>query len=197
MLADETSQAIKSLKKGGIVVFPTETAFGVGCQMDDKKAIRRLIKIRRREKGKPFLVLASSLQMTKRYWQKLPLEVENLAKKFWPGPLTVVFFCKKHLVPSEVRAGGETLGVRMPPHKIALQLVEGVGVPILAPSANFAGQETPYKFSDLDPEFLKKVDFVLRIPCGKYKNPSTVIDCTQKPWKILREGPIKKEEIFR
>lgn len=190
-------QAIEVLKEGGIVVFPTETAFGVGCRIDDEKAISRLIKIRRRGRGKPFLVLVSSLQMAKRYWQKLPLEVENLAKKFWPGPLTVVFFCKKHLVLSEVRAGGETLGVRTPPHKIALQLVEGVGVPILAPSANFTGQETPYKFSDLDPEFLKKVDFVLKAHCGKYKKASTIIDCTSKPWQILRGGPIKKEEIFR
>ncbi len=189
-------QAIEVLKEGGIVVFPTETAFGVGCRMDDEKAVRRLMKIRRREKGKSFLVLASSLQMAKKYWQHLPVAVENLAQKFWPGPLTIVFFCKQKLVPRLVRAGGETLGIRLPPHKIALQLIEGVGIPILAPSANFAGQETPYKFSDLNPEFLKLVDFVLKAPCGKYKKASTVIDCTQKPWKILRQGPIKKEAIF-
>lgn len=189
-------QAIKTLKKGRIVVFPTETAFGVGCRIDNKKAVRRLIKIRRREEGKPFLVLVSSLEMAKKYWQKLPTEIESLAKKFWPGPLTIVFFCKKQLVPSLVRAEGETLGTRMPPHKIALQIVEEVGVPILAPSANFSGGTTPYKFSDLNPELTKLVDFVLKAPCGKYKKPSTVIDCTKKLWQILRKGAIKKEEIF-
>lgn len=189
-------QAIKTLKRGGIVVFPTETTFGVGCRMDDKKAVRRLIKIRRREEGKPFLVLVSSLKMAKKYWQKLPTEVESLAKKFWPGPLTIVFFCKKQVVPSLVRAGGETLGVRMPPHKIALELVEGVGVPILAPSANFAGESTPFKFSDLNPKLTSLVDFVLRAPCGKFKQASTVIDCTKKPWQILREGAITKEKIY-
>lgn len=188
-------QAIKTFKKGGIVVFPTETVFGVGCRMDDKKTVRRLIKIRRREEGKPFLVLVSSLEMAKKYWQKLPTEVESLAKKFWPGPLTIVFFCKKKLVPSEVRAEGETLGVRMPPYKIDLQIVEEVGVPILAPSANFAGEPTSYKFSDLNPGFLKKVDFVLKAPCGKFRKPSTVLDCTKKPWQVLREGAIRKEKL--
>ena len=189
-------QAIEVLKKGGIVVFPTETAFGIGCRMDDGKAVARLIELRHRPKGKPFLVLAASLAMAKKYWQKLPFKVESLAKKFWPGPLTIVFFCKQKLVPDVVRAGGETLGIRVSPHKTARHLIESIGVPILAPSANFAGEETAYHFSDLDSAFLKQVDFVLQAPCGRLKEPSTVIDCTQKPWKILREGVIKKEEIF-
>jgi len=189
-------QAIRILKKGGIVVFPTETAYGVGCRIDDEKAVRRLIKLRRRPKGKPFLVLVSSLQMAKRYWQKLPFEIENLVKKFWPGPLTIIYYCQKEIVLSLVRAGGKSLGVRMPSHEIALKLIEGVGVPILAPSANFAGQETPYKFFDLDSEFLKSVDFVFKTSCGQYKKTSTVIDCTSKPWQILREGAIKKIDIL-
>lgn len=196
MKTSSLKKAIKILKKGGIVIFPTETAFGIGCRMDDERAVKRLIKIRRREKEKPFLVLASDLGVAEKYWQKLPPEVEGLAKKFWPGPLTIVYFCRKELVPSKVRGGGETLGIRVPSHQIALKLVEGVGVPILAPSANFAGEKTPYKFSDLDPEFLELVDFTLKAPCGKFKLASTVIDCTKKPWKILREGPIKKEEIL-
>ena len=189
-------QAIRILKKGGIVVFPTETAYGVGCRIDDEKAVRRLIKLRRRSKGKPFLVLVSSLQMAKRYWQKLPFEVENLAKKFWPGPLTIIYYCQEGLVSGAVRADGKTLGVRMPPYEITLKFIEAVGVPILAPSANFSGKETPYKFSDLDSEFLKSVDFVLKTSCGQYKKTSTVIDCTSKPWQVLREGAIKKQEIF-
>lgn len=188
-------QAIEVLRKGGIVIFPTETAFGVGCRMDDEKAVRRLIKIRRREEGKPFLVLAASLAMAKKYWQKLPARIEALAKKFWPGPLTIIFFCQKDLVPASVRAGGETLGIRVPPHEIARQLVEGVGVPILAPSANFSGQPAPFKFPDLDPELIKKVDYVLKAPCGQFKKPSTVIDVTKTPFQILREGAIKKREI--
>ena len=196
-MRSKVREAIRTLKKGGIVIFPTETAFGIGCRMDNKRAVGRLIKIRGRKKEKPFLVLVANLQMAKKYWQKLPVRVEDLAKKFWPGPLTIVYYCRTDFVPSEVRAGGKTLGVRMPDHKIILNLIEGVGIPLLAPSANFAGEETPYKFSDLNPNFLRLVDFVLEAPCGKYKKPSTIIDCTQKPWKILREGAIAKEKIFR
>lgn len=193
---EDRRKAIRTLKKGGIVIFPTETAYGIGCRMDNKEAVKRLIKIRRREKEKPFLVLVSSLEMAKKYLQDLSPKVEVLMKKFWPGPLTIVYFCQKNLVPSLVRAEGETLGVRLPDHQVTLGLVKGVGVPILAPSANFAGESPPFKFSDLNPELVKLVDFVLRAPCGKYKKTSTVIDCAKKPWQILREEVIKKEAIF-
>jgi L-threonylcarbamoyladenylate synthase len=196
MLVQKIDEAIEILKKGGIVVFPTETAFGVGCRLDNRRAVKRLVKIRRREKGKPFLVLVSSLAMVKKYFKELPKEVKDLMKKFWPGPLTIIYFCKQQLVPSLVRAGKETLGMRLSPHKIARQLVKGVDVPLLAPSANFAGEPTPYKFSDLKPDLLKQVDLVIKAPCGKYKKASTVIDCTRTPFQILREGSIKKEEIF-
>lgn len=189
-------KAIQVLKKGGVVIFPTETAYGVGCRMDDEKAIRRLIEIRGREERKPFLVLVSSLEMAKKYLQDLPLEIEDLMKKFWPGPLTIVYDCQKDLVPKLVRANGKSLGVRMPGHKITLKLVEEVGVSVLAPSANFAGEPPVFELSDLEPELVKKIDFVLKLPCAGYKKPSTVIDCTKRPWRILREGAIEKEKIL-
>ena len=197
MMGGKIAKTVEILKKGGIAVFPTETAFGVGCRVDRPEVIKRLISWRRRERGKPFLVLASSLEMAKKYWQKLPKTVEDLAKKFWPGPLTVVWYCQKELVPAEVRGGGKTLGIRVPGYELTRRLVELVGVPILAPSANFAGGKTPFKISEVDLEFLKGVDFFLKVPCGRWKEPSTVIDCTKQPWEIVREGVVKKEEIFK
>lgn len=188
-------KAIQLLKKGGVVIFPTETAYGVGCRMNDKRAARRLRRLRGREGGKPFLVLVSGTEMAKKYLQDLPAEVEELMKKFWPGPLTVVYFCRKDLVPSEVRAGGETLGVRVSDYQVTLDLVKRMGVPILAPSANFAGEKPAFKLEEINPELIKKVDFVLKLPCGGYKKPSTVIDCTRKPWRILREGVVKVDRV--
>lgn len=189
-------QAAEVLKKGGIVVFPTETAFGVGCRIDKPESIRRLISWRKREEGKPFLVLVADLAMAKKYWEKLPEKVENLAKRFWPGPLTIVWFCKKELVRSEVRAGGKTLGIRVPGYELTRKLVELVGIPILAPSANFSGQPAPFKISEVDPKFLEGVDFFFQAPCGKWKEPTTVLDCTKQPWKVVREGAIRRGEIF-
>lgn len=192
----EIVRAVEILKSGGVVVFPTETAFGVGCRIDGVEGIKRLIFWRKREEGKPFLVLASDLTMAKKYWEKLPEKVENLAKRFWPGPLTIVWFCKEKLVPPEVRAGGGTLGIRVLGYELTRKLVELVGVPILAPSANFSGQPAPFKISEIDPKFLEGVDFFLRAPCGGWKKPSTVLDCTKQPWKVVREGAIRRGEIF-
>lgn len=185
------SEATGVLKRGGVVIFPTETAYGIGCRIDNQEAVRRLVKIRGREKEKPFLVLVDSLEMAKKYLQDLPIKVETLAKKFWPGPLTIVYFACKERVSFDVRGGGETLGVRMPDYDLVLKLVGGVGVPILAPSANFAGGIAPFKLSELNPELVKLVDFTIKEPCGGYKLASTVIDCTKKPWEIIREGAVR------
>lgn len=185
------NKAIKILKKGGVGIFPTETAYGIGCRLDDQAAVQRLIKIRGRAKNKPFLVLVSSHGMARQYWQKLPPDVEKLAKKYWPGPLTIVFFCQKDKVPVEVRANGKTLAIRLPDYEITRQLIAGVGKPLLAPSANLAGETAPFRLNEINPKLLKAVDFVLNFPCGRYKQVSTVIDCSQKPWQTLRKGAIK------
>jgi L-threonylcarbamoyladenylate synthase len=193
--AKEIARAAKILKEGGLVVFPTETAFGVGCRIDKPESVRRLIYWRKRRKGQPFLVLASCLSMARKYWQDLSPEIEALVEKFWPGPLTLVWFCREELVPLEVRAGGKTLAIRVPACKPAQKLVEAVGVPVLAPSANFSGQPPPFLVNEVDRRFLAGVDFFLRVPCGRWKEVSTVFDATCSPGRILREGVIKKDDL--
>lgn len=184
-------KAIEILQKGGVVIFPTDTAFGIGCRMDDEKAVKRLFDIRKRPKEQATPVLVSSMDMAQDYLEPIPLNVQDLMKQYWPGALTIVLPCKIEKVPSLVRGGGTTLGVRMPSHEAALELIEGVGVPILGPSANFHGEKTPYMFSDLNPELIKLVDFVVPGETSSLKQPSTVIDCSVKPWRILRQGAIK------
>lgn len=191
----EIIQAARVLNEGGLVVFPTETAFGVGCRIDRPESVRRLVDWRKRQKGKPFLVLASGFSMAKKYWQEPSSLIETLAEKFWPGPLTLVWFCREGLVPLEVRAGGKTLAIRVPAYEPTRKLVEAVGVPILAPSANFSGQPTPFRIAEVDNQFLTGVDFFLRLPCGQWKEPSTVFDGTRSPGRILREGAIKKRDL--
>ncbi len=188
---DEVKDAIDVLKDGGIVIFPTDTAFGIGCRIDDEKAVERLFKIRKRPPTQATPVLINSLEMVTEYIQKIPRDVQKeLIEKYWPGALTIVLPCKTEKVPNLVRGGGETLGIRMPNHKMTLLLIEGVGVPVLGPSANFYGKETPYEFKNLDPELLKLVDLVVEGETQTGKT-STVIDVSKKPWKVLREGAIK------
>ncbi len=146
-MQDDIEKAIKIIKEGGIVVFPTDTAYGVGCRMDDERAIRRLFTLRRRPEGQATPVLVDSIDMAQRYLAPIPEDVRvKLIDKYWPGALTIVLPCKKGKVVDLVRGGGDNLGVRMPNHALILEIIRKIGVPLLAPSANFSGTETPYSF---------------------------------------------------
>ena len=147
--------------------------------------------IRKRAETKAVPVLVSSLHMAREYVQPVPNEViEKLIEPYWPGALTVVLKSRTDKIASLVRGGGDTLGVRVPNHLTALALINGLGVPIVGTSANFAGGATPYSFEDLNKEFVKLVDFVVPGECHT-KEASTVIDCTVNPWKILRQGAVE------
>lgn len=185
-------KAIKILREGGIVIFPTDTAFGIGCRIDNEKAIERLFDIRKRPRNQPVSVLVDSIEMAQDYLLPISEEVkQKLIKKYWPGALTIVLQSRTDKVPSLVRGGGNNLGVRMPNNKITLSLIKGVGVPILGPSANFHGERTPYELKDLNPELIKLVDYVVSSQDKSGENASTVIDCSKKPWKILRKGAVR------
>ena len=186
----DIQQAIKTLNDGGIVIYPTDTAFGMGCRMDDEKAVDRLFAIRRRPLTQATPVLVSSEAMALAYYLDPPEIVRHLMEKYWPGALTIIARCKKELVYSPIRGSGQTIGFRMPNHDTALELIRGVGVPILGPSANFHGHPTPYRFEDLGPEFIKLVDLVLPGDCS-VGIASTVVDCSVTPYKVVRQGAIK------
>lgn len=184
-------EAIKIINQGGIGIFPTDTAYGIGCRMDNKEAVKRLFRVRRRSIDKATPVLVSSIEMAQKYLEPIPEKVKTqLINKYWPGALTIVLPCKTEKILSLVRGEGSTLGVRMPDHNITLSLINGVNVPLLGPSANFAGEKTPFTYEDVDKELIKLVDFVIEGKT-KGKKASTVIDCSISPWKILRKGAIK------
>ncbi|MBI3342970.1 threonylcarbamoyl-AMP synthase [Candidatus Gottesmanbacteria bacterium] len=191
---DSTQQAIQVLKDGGIVVYPTDTAFGIGCRMDNEKAVDRLFAIRKRPLTLATPVLVASEQMALAYYLDAPEIVRRLMKTYWPGALTIISRCKKGLVCSPIRGGGETIGLRMPNHETALELIRGVSVPILGPSANFHGQPTPYRVGDVDPELIKLVDFVVPGD-SSIGMASTVVDCSVNPYRIVRQGSIVLEKI--
>ncbi|QQG41008.1 MAG: threonylcarbamoyl-AMP synthase [Candidatus Levyibacteriota bacterium] len=184
-------KAIKILKEGGIVIFPTDTAFGIGCRVDNKESVRRLFKIRKRPQTQAMSILIDTITMAKKYVLKIPQDViDKLIEPYWPGALTIVLSANMKSVSSLVRGGGETVGVRIPNHAIARKLIRGVGVGILGPSANFHDEQTPYRYEDLNPKLIKLVDYVIPGECLVGK-ASTVIDCSEKPWAVVREGAIK------
>lgn len=192
-MSEDISKAIKILQDGGIVIFPTDTAFGIGCRIDNEKAVERLFEVRRRPSEKATPVLVDTVKMAQDYLEPIPPDViQKLIEPFWPGALTIILPCLEEKVPKLVRGGGPTLGVRIPKHAITRQIIRNLGIPIIGSSANFAGEMTPFKFDELNPDLVKKVDFVVNGECLD-KKPSTVVDCSVKPWRILREGAVNLE----
>ena len=189
-MQEEINEAISIVKQGGVVIFPTDTAFGIGCRMDDADAVQRLFTLRKRPENQATPVLVNSVTMAREYLKAIPDAVnDRLLEVYWPGALTVILPCDTARVPALVRGGGDTLGIRMPNHPTTLSLLAGVDVPLLGPSANFHGAKTPYEFTDLDQELVKLVDFVMPGECI-IKQASTVIDCSVIPWKVLRKGAV-------
>lgn len=189
--AKHIEKAVEILKEGGIVIFPTDTAYGIGCRMDDPKAVEKVFSIRRRPVTQATPVLVSGKEMAKRYILSLPEKVEEeLMDQYWPGALTIILPARVEKIPELVRGGTLTIGVRMPHHDIALSIIEKLGVPILGPSANLHGNPTPYQLSEVDPVLFNLVDYIVPGVCT-VKRVSTVLDCVSDPWRILRQGALE------
>ncbi|SRR5260221_3725324 len=181
--------AVKIVKQGGVIICPTDTVHGIACRIDNKNAVDRLFKIKQRSQTQAVPVLVDGIEMVKEYVEEIPDDVLELMKKYWPGGLTIVLPCKTDKVLESIRGGGSTIGVRQPNSKILQELIQKVDVPITGTSANFHGKKTPTKQSELEPELIKLVDLVIPGDSGM-QQASTILDCSVKPWKILRQGAI-------
>jgi len=191
-MTKEVQEAVEVFKNGGIVIFPTDTAIGIGCRLDNESSLKKLFEIRRRPKNKPMLILVDSVEMAQNFLLPIPQEIKDkLINSHWPGELTIILNCDVSKVPSIARNNGNTLGVRLPNKLELREMIRKIGVPIVAPSANFSGEKTPFKFEELNPRLEKLADYVLRADVGLKKNVSTIVDCTTVPWKNLRQGEIK------
>jgi L-threonylcarbamoyladenylate synthase len=193
-LHESIQQAIKVVRDGGIIIYPTDTAFGIGCRIDNHTTVDRLFSIRKRPSTLAMPILVCSADMALTYFDMPSDIVRRLMKKYWPGALTIVSTCKKELIYSPIRADGETVGIRMPNHKTILEIIQEVGVPVLGSSANFHGEKTPYSLGDLDQELVKLVDYVVEGECA-VGQASTVVDCSMDPYVIIRQGAIQISDI--
>jgi L-threonylcarbamoyladenylate synthase len=188
----EIDKTVEVFKNGGVVIFPTDTVYGIGCRIDDEAAVKRVFDIKKRDYSKPLLTLVDSMEMAQQY-VSIPKDVkQKLLDRYWPGGLTVFLKCNLEKVPSIVRSGTDSLAIRLPDNENIRTIINKVGVPIIATSANLSGGKTPYSISEIDEELISKVDFVLKGECT-FKKQSTIIDGTVNPWKIIREGVVKIE----
>lgn len=176
---DQIKKAVRILKNGGIVIFPTDTVYGISCRFNDKDAISRLYKIKKTPSIQPFPILVTELSQIKKL-AIINKTGEKLIKKYWPGALTIVLKSK---------VSKEKIGFRMPSSSLIKLLIDEVGAPIIGTSANFHGSSPPKSYEELDPDFVKLADFILKGDC-QLGAESTVVDATAIPPKILRQGVI-------
>jgi len=191
---ESISKAAEKVRSGGIVVYPTDTVYGLGCDPYNVEAVRRLIKVKG-ERRKPLPILASDLNAAARI-ADFSREAKLLASRFWPGALTLVLKSKGTL-PPEVTCGLNTVGVRVPDNMVALKLIRLCGGLLVGTSANKTGAEPPRSVQEAFKQLGEEVDLYLDGGVSRIGVSSTVLDLTSGKPKVLREGPVKIGDLLK
>jgi L-threonylcarbamoyladenylate synthase len=186
--------AVRVLAGGGLVAFPTETVYGLGADATNAAAVRMIFVAKGRPPTNPLIVHVADESIARRYVADWPLVAQRLAQKFWPGPLTLVV-PKANSIVAEVTAGRETVGLRVPAHPTALQMLIAFGGAVAAPSANRAGKVSPTTAQHVRKELGDQVDLILDAGPCLVGIESTVLDVTSAKPVILRPGQVSREQI--
>jgi L-threonylcarbamoyladenylate synthase len=196
-LLEANDDAIKAaaflIKEGGVVVYPTETVYGIGCVPLDPDAAQRICEIKERA-DKPLPLICSDIEMVRKI-VVMTSAAEKLAARFWPGPLTIVLVSKVKYN-TWVTHGAATLGVRVTEHPIAQKLAKAAGGVIVSTSANISGGEPARSAQEAKEIFMNKVDIILDGGPSPRSESSTVVDLTGEDIWLLRKGPITGEQIM-
>jgi L-threonylcarbamoyladenylate synthase len=185
--------ASRIVERGGLVIYPTETVYGIGCNPLNIEAVKKLLKLKG-NRNKPLPVLAASIKDAEKI-AVISQKGKRLAANFWPGQLTLVV-PKKTVLPDVVTSGLDSVGLRIPDNEAALCLIRLSGGLLIGSSANRSGEEPPRTVQEISEELREKVDVVLDGGATAQGRPSTVVDLISGKAKILREGPIGLEEIL-
>ncbi|MHB1830356.1 MAG: L-threonylcarbamoyladenylate synthase [Candidatus Micrarchaeaceae archaeon] len=188
--AKQISQAAAILRNGGIVVFPTETVYGIGADALNPDACRKIYRIKGRAADNPLIVHVSSMEMAERV-AVIPEKYDRLMRRVWPAPLTIIVKAKA-IVPKVVTGGLDTIAIRMPDNEVALSLIRESGVPIAAPSANISMKPSSTSASHARKYFYGKVDAIIDSGSSKFGLESTVIDLGK--FTLLRPGAYTVEQ---
>jgi len=193
---DDLSYAVEVLKNGGLVAVPTDTVYGLAGNGLSADTVARIYEVKGRPSIKPIILLVADMSAAETVCLEIPDAARSLAEKFWPGPLTIVLK-KSHLVPDIVTAGGHTIGIRCPNHPKTLELLRLAGLPAATPSANISGQPSPKSAGETLEYFDGKIECLVDGGVCALSIESTIIDMSSEPYKILRQGALGEEEIWR
>ena len=191
---EEVLRAAALIREGKLVAFPTETVYGLGANALDAAAVERIFQAKGRPSTSPLIVHVDSVEMARRLVLDWPAHAETLARRWWPGPLTLVL-PKLPIIPDIVTAGLATVGIRMPDHPLALALIRAAGLPIAAPSANPFTRLSPTTAQHVRDALGDKVDCVLDGGPTTVGIESTVLSLAVSPPQLLRPGMVSQSEI--
>jgi len=191
---DALERAAAILRGGGLVALPTETVYGLGAHALDTAAVGRIFEAKQRPAWDPVIVHIADLAMLEGLVVEVPDAARRLMEAFWPGPLTLLLH-RTAAVPDAVTAGRALVGVRMPAHPVALELIRRAGVPVAAPSANLFGHTSPTTAEHVLEDLDGRIDAVVDAGATGLGVESTVLDCCQGPMVIYRPGAVTLEQI--
>jgi len=192
---DNILEASKVVKRGGLVVYPTDTVYGLGCDPFNVRAVERVFKVKGERKEKPLPILASDLACIEKI-AYMNERAGKIAEKLWPGPLTLVV-PKKAVLPSVVTCGLASVGVRIPNHTVAIQLISLCDGLLVGTSANRTGWKSPKTAREVYKQLGEEVDVVLDGGPASLGQESSIVDLTSGKPRMLREGPIQLVEVLK
>ena len=192
--ARDLAEAARILKSGGLVALPTETVYGLGANALDAVAVGHIFQAKRRPSWDPLIVHIADPAMLDGLVTEISPAAQKLIDAFWPGPLTLLL-PRTPVIPDAVTAGRPLMGVRMPAHPVALELIRLAGVPVAAPSANLFSHTSPTTAAHVLADLDGRIDAVLDAGAAEHGVESTVLDPTSSPMRIYRPGAITAEQI--
>jgi len=194
-IEEKISAAAKILREGGLLGIPTETVYGLAANALDPTAVKRIFEAKGRPQDNPLILTIPGQQWLPRFCKNIPPLAYVLARKFWPGPLTLILECKKDVVPDIITAGLDTVAVRCPNHPVTLSIIREAGIPVAAPSANASGRPSCTSAEDVLEDMEGKIDGVVDGgPCAVGVE-STILDLTCTPPRLLRPGGLPLETL--
>lgn len=189
-------KAVSIIKKGGICAYPTETFYGLGVDVTNEQAIKRLFDVKRRDYGNPVAVIVSDRDMLASIVQEIPEKALLLMDLFWPGPLTILFNTNQKISKWLTTNTGR-IGIRVSSHPVATALVRELGRPLTTTSANLTGFPPSLNLRHLKSYFGSKIDLIVDSGELPPSAGSTVVDVTEEKMAVIREGMIKGDLLFR
>ena len=192
--AEVINLAATVLRDGGLVVFPTETVYGIGALADSKFGAQEIFEVKVRPLDKPLPWLVESEDALDTYGIDVPEYAHLLARAFWPGPLTLIVKASER-VGRDFRAPDGTVALRSPDHEVVIELLQAAGGPIIATSANTSGNPAPGAFGEVEIRIVQAADLSLDGGETQHQQASTVVSCTGEKPVVLREGAIPAEQI--